>query len=86
MKGNAAVDILASKPGEKIAIEVETGKSNIKANLEKLKDASFDKIILLATNPSAVRKCQKAKDSVKDIGLGYDRTGHLARLFLNYYL
>ncbi len=70
VKGNAAVDILASRPGEKIAIEVETGKSNIKANLEKLKEVSFDKIILLAANPSAVRKCQKAIESVEDIDAG----------------
>ncbi|MCP4612809.1 MAG: hypothetical protein GY845_29290, partial [Planctomycetes bacterium] len=65
VKGNGAIDILATRPGEVIAIEVETGKSDIKANLEKIKDAGFDKIIFVSTNPSAVGKCQKAIDSVE---------------------
>ena len=65
VKGNGAVDILAVKGSRKIAIEVETGKSNIKTNLEKIQHAGFDKIILVATNPTAVSKCQRAKDSIE---------------------
>lgn len=63
VKGNGAIDILARKPGQKIAVEIETGKSNIKENLNKIKDAGFDRIILMATSPVAVSECQKAVDS-----------------------
>ena len=66
IKGNGAIDILAEKPGNRIAIEIETGKSDIKANLAKIKDANFDKVILVATSPLAVSACQKAIDNLPD--------------------
>ena len=65
VKGNGAIDILAKRPGEKTAVEVETGKSNIKANLAKIKDAGFDRIVFVATSASAVTACQKAIDTVE---------------------
>lgn len=65
VKGNGAIDLLAKRPGEKVAIEVETGKSNIKGNLDKIKNAGFDRIILVATCPEAVTACQKAVDSTE---------------------
>ena len=45
--------------------EVETGKSNIKANLDKIKDAGFDRIVFVATSATAVCACQKA---IEDVG------------------
>jgi energy-coupling factor transporter ATP-binding protein EcfA2 len=60
VKGNGAVDILAKKPGQTVAIEVETGKSNTRENLDKIKSAGFDRIVLLATSPDAAVACQKA--------------------------
>ena len=45
---------------KKLAVEVETGKSDIKENLNKIKDAGFDRIVLVATSPAAVSACQKA--------------------------
>lgn len=54
-----AVDILAERPGERIAVEVETGKSDIKANLDKLRGAGFDRVIFVATSPAAVSACQR---------------------------
>jgi DNA helicase HerA-like ATPase len=63
VKGNGAIDILAEKPGQRVAIEVETGKSNIKANLSKIRSAGFDRIVMLATSPAATEACQKAVDS-----------------------
>ena len=64
IKGNGAIDLLATRPGEKIAIEVETGKSDIKQNLLHLKKKEFDKLIMIATSPEAVSACQKAIDAV----------------------
>ena len=70
IKGHQAVDIYACRAGEKIAIEIETGKSDIKANLEKIRNKQIDRIILVATSPTAVSACQKAINSrTKDQGL-----------------
>jgi len=65
VKGNGAVDILAEKGGTQVAVEVETGKSNIKTNLNKVRNAGFDRIVLVATSPAAVTACQKAVDSTE---------------------
>jgi len=62
--GNGAVDLLAERPGERVAIEVETGKSDLKANLIKTQGEAFDAVVLVATSPAAVTACQRAIDSV----------------------
>jgi energy-coupling factor transporter ATP-binding protein EcfA2 len=59
VEGNGVVDLLAQRPGEKIAVEIETGKSDIRENLNKLSGKGFDRVILLATSPAAVAICQK---------------------------
>ncbi len=66
IKGNGAVDVLAERPGERVAIEVETGKSDIKANLTKLRGKGFDRIMLVATSPAAVSACHKALDELDE--------------------
>lgn len=63
VKGNGAIDLLAEKGGIKIAVEVETGKSNIIKNLHKFSSAGFDKVVLVATCPAAATVCQKAIES-----------------------
>jgi hypothetical protein len=65
VKGNGAIDIMAKKPGEQVAIEIETGKSNIAENLDKIKSAGFDRVVLVATSPTAVSTCQKVVDAVE---------------------
>lgn len=70
VKGNGAVDILASRPGQRIAIEVETGKSDLAANLKNAKKGGFDRLIVLATSPMAVSACAKAiEESTPDNSL-----------------
>lgn len=59
VKGNGKIDILAQKADEKIAIEVETGKSSPLANLKNAAKAKVDKLVFVATSPSAVSVCQK---------------------------
>ena len=58
--GNGNVDLLAERPGERLAIEIETGKSNIVENLRKLQDAGFDRLLVVATSPAAMAACQRA--------------------------
>jgi hypothetical protein len=65
VQGNGAVDLLAHRPGEKVAVEIETGKSDIRENLTKLSGKGFDRIILLATSPAAVTICQKRIEEAK---------------------
>ncbi len=58
--GDGAVDLLGERPGERVAIEVETGKSDIKENLVKLQGAGFDRVLFVATSPAAVSACHRA--------------------------
>ena len=67
IKGNGTVDLVARKPGQSVAIEIETGKSDIKANLEKVRKADFDRVVLVATSPTASVACAKV---VEDMGEG----------------
>ena len=66
VKGNGAVDVLAQRPGEKVAVEIETGKSDTKENLTKIAHADFDRVVLVATSLAGSEACQKAMASVKD--------------------
>lgn len=54
-----AVDLLATRAGQRVAIEIETGKSDISANIAKVQDADFDRLILVATSPAAAETCQR---------------------------
>ncbi|MEM1354998.1 MAG: DUF87 domain-containing protein [Planctomycetota bacterium] len=55
------IDVWAQKEGELVAIEVETGKSDIKASIQKLHDSGAHHRILLATSAAAVAACQRAQ-------------------------
>jgi hypothetical protein len=61
--GNGAVDLVAEGGGERVAIEIETGKSDIAANLTKLATAGFDRVLLVATSPTAAATCQRALEA-----------------------
>ena len=69
VKDNGTVDVVAERPGERVAVEIETGKSDIKENLAKLHGRGFDRIVLVATSPAAVGACQKVLDA-SDPGTG----------------
>jgi hypothetical protein len=51
-----SVDVVATKNGKQIAIEIETGRSDILSNINKCIDANFDKIILVATTEKVESK------------------------------
>jgi hypothetical protein len=55
---------LAERPGERVAIEVETGKSDVKENLIKVRGNRVDRVVMMATSPAAVSACQKAIGAV----------------------
>jgi len=70
IKGNGAVDILAEKPGQRVAVEVETGKSHVKTNLANALKAGFDRVVLVATAPAAVAECHRAVERSDPRGKG----------------
>ena len=50
--GGKAVDLVATKDGRRVAIEVETGKSDAEANKRKCKEAGFTDIVIVNTTKS----------------------------------
>jgi len=64
VKGNGAVDILATRCGETVVVEIETGRSDTRENLTKIAHAGFDRVVLVATSPAASEACQKAMADV----------------------
>lgn len=57
------IDLSAENDRERVAIEVETGKSDIAENLHKLAERPFDRIVFVATSPTAIAACTQAMDS-----------------------
>lgn len=56
---NGFTDIIATTAGQEMAIEVETGKSDWKRNIEKNLKRGFARILLLSTNEDAERQLLK---------------------------
>lgn len=50
IRGGRSVDLVAAKDGKKIAIEVETGKSDVQGNVRKCREAGFDEVIAVTTS------------------------------------
>ncbi len=57
--GDGTVDLVARRGDERVAIEIETGKSDIAANVTKLAEAGFDRVLVVATSPAATAACQR---------------------------
>ena len=47
-----AVDLVATKGNERMAIEIETGKSNVEGNMRKCKEAGFEQVVVVYTKRS----------------------------------
>lgn len=57
--GNGWIDLLAVDDHRRLHIEVETGRSDIEANLTKASHAEFDRLVVVATCPEAVALVEK---------------------------
>jgi len=51
--GGRTVDLVIEKEGKQTAIEIETGKSNIDANIKKCMEQDFQQIIMVGTDEKA---------------------------------
>jgi len=58
-RAGGRVDVLASKNGERVAIEIETGKSDAVANVKNCLRSGFKRIIVVATNDEALAKVER---------------------------
>lgn len=61
---NGRPDIFAAENGKRIAIEIETGKSDAIGNIQRALKAGFDEVICIATNHKAEEKIRKELDSI----------------------
>ncbi len=59
LRKSGNVDVLALKDGKSIAIEVETGKSDVVRNVKQDLLSGFDKILVVATDANALRKVEQ---------------------------
>jgi hypothetical protein len=53
--GGKAIDIVAVRNGRRIAFEIETGKSDAEANVQKCLEAGMNKVVVVFTSSSAGR-------------------------------
>ena len=56
---SGCVDVLAAKDGKTIAVEIETGKSDIVRNVKQDLLSGFGKILVVATDEKAMRKVEQ---------------------------
>ncbi len=49
IRDGKAVDLVARKGHKRIAVEVETGKSDAQENVRKCKEAGFDEVVVAQT-------------------------------------
>lgn len=56
--GGKAIDLLATKNGRRIAFEIETGNSDIAANVKKVPEGKFDKLVVVLTSARARAKAR----------------------------
>lgn len=59
-------DLVAQKGNERIAVEIETGKSDWRANLEKNVRKGFTNILIIATRPEAQEKISQSLGKFPD--------------------
>ena len=53
------IDVLTLKHGERVGIEVETGKSDAVASVRNCLRSKFDRVNVVATIKSAMDKCER---------------------------
>jgi hypothetical protein len=64
------VDVVATKNSEKIAIEIETGKSNYMRNIQQNLGAKYNQIVVVSTDKKAFKKIERDLAQVGLLGLG----------------
>lgn len=63
------MDVFACKDNERIAIEIETGKSNIVRNVMQDLIAKYDKVLVVATDKKALEKVERKLSETGLLGI-----------------
>lgn len=63
------VDLVAAADGKCIACEVETGASDVEANIQKCRGAGFDRIIVAFTSQKAMERFARCSPVLKSVHL-----------------
>ena len=53
------VDVLATRTGERVGIEIETGKSDVAANVRNGLRSRFDRVVVVVTDGTALAQVEK---------------------------
>jgi predicted RecB family endonuclease len=61
---NGYADIIAEKDNRRVAIEIETGKSDYQANLQKNLAKGFKEILIITTNNETQQKISAELESI----------------------
>lgn len=77
--GGKAIDLVAAKNGRRIAFEVETGHSDIAANVRKIPRGLFDKLVVVLTSGRARPKARRLERSGLKVVKATDLEGSLAK-------
>ena len=64
------IDVVVQKDSEKIAIEIETGKSNFIRNIQQDLAAKYSKVLVVATDKLAFEKIEKKLGRTGFLGIG----------------
>ena len=64
--GGKTIDLMAMRDGKRIAVEIETGNSDVEANLEKCRREGLQRVVVVATSVRVKRKLQ----AMRGEGLG----------------
>ena len=75
---NGRPDIIVEKDDKKIAVEIETGKSDYVKNVKQALEAGFDEVICVATNRHVEEKIRKELERRKIVDEGVKVTSVFA--------
>ena len=64
LKTGGVVDLYAKNSHKTLIVEVETGKSNVVANVKNCLRSGFDSVVIVATDQPALMKVQRALATV----------------------
>ena len=77
---NIIVDVAARKDDVHLAVLVETGKSKVRDNIEKARQAGFEKIWVVSTNPKVRLDAQRLVETIPDpSGISFKTPDEVAR-------
>ena len=69
IRDDGRVDVLAEKGGETVAIEIETGMSNVVKNVKANLAMKFAKVLIVATDEKAFRKVERDLGKIGLLGI-----------------